>query len=254
MGLIKEPWEIAMMRHSGGRLAEVGALLREAIRPGVSTLALDELAERAMRAKGAVPSFKGYVVGNATYHHSICASLNHRVVHGIPDEVEIVEGDLVSIDIGLIYGGYHADHAFSVVAGAASPVAQRLIDATERAMLLEIGAAVAGNRMGDIGHACQAHVEPLGYGVVTEYVGHGIGRAMHERPSVPNVGKRAQGQLLKQGMCLAIEPMITQGKSDTQVLSDGWTVVTRDGKLSAHFEHTVAIGPKGAEILTRLPD
>ncbi len=252
MSLVKEPWEVAMMRHSGRRLAEVAAILREAVRPGVSTLELDQLAEKAIRDRGSIPSFKGYVVAGLTFHHSICASPNDRVVHGIPNATPLKDGDIVSIDVGLIYGGYHADHAFTVAVGTASKSALELIERTERSLELAIAATVPGNKVGDVGHAVQTYIEGFGYGVVKEYVGHGIGRAMHERPSVPNFGRQRQGQLIKEGMALAIEPMINLRGAATRVLNDGWTVVTEDGSLSAHFEHTIAVGPKGAEILTKL--
>jgi methionyl aminopeptidase len=252
VGLVKEPWEIAMMRHSGRRLAEVVALLRESVRPGVSTLELDTIAEKAIRDRGSIPSFKGYKVGPVTFHHTICASPNEQVVHGIPNDKPLVDGDVISIDVGLIYGGYHADSAFTVAIGKPSDKIRVLIDETERSLAFGAAQAIDGNRIGDIGNAIQRHVERLGFGVVREYVGHGIGRAMHEKPSVPNYGKARQGQLLKVGMCLAIEPMVTLGKHDTRVLRDGWTVVTADGSTAAHFEHTVVISPKGPEILTVL--
>lgn len=252
MSQIKEPWELAMMRQSGRRLAEVAALLREAVRPGVTTLELDELAEQAVRQRGAVPSFKGYKVGPNTFHHTICASPNEQVVHGIPNEVALEVGDLISIDVGLIYGGYHSDSAFTVYVGDPPPHVKRLIDETERSLYEGMARATPGNRIGDIGFAVQSVIEPNKFGIIRDYVGHGIGRLLHEQPSVPNYGKPGKGQLLKEGMCLAIEPMITLGGEATRVLGDGWTVVTRDGSLAAHFEHTVAITPKGPEILTVL--
>jgi methionyl aminopeptidase len=253
LALVKEPWELALMRHSGRRLAEVAMLLREAVRPGVSTLELDELAEKAVRARGAVPNFKGYKVGPHTFHHTICASPNEVVVHGIPNERPLQVGDLISIDVGLIYGGYHADHAFTVYLGEMPPRVKQLLEVTEASLYRGVAAAIENNKIGDLGHAIQSHVEANGFGVVREYVGHGIGRLMHEKPSVPNYGKPHQGQLLKNGMVLAIEPMVTMGRHETQVRRDGWTVVTADGSLAAHFEHTVAITPRGPEILTAPP-
>jgi methionyl aminopeptidase len=252
VALVKEPWELALMRHSGRRLAQIAIQLREAVRPGVTTLELDELAEKLIRGCGAVPSFKGYRVGPNTFHHTICASPNEQVVHGIPNEKPLKNGDLISIDVGLIYGGYHADHAFTVYVGEMPPRVKKLLEVTEASLYKGVAAALENNKIGDVGHAIQSFVEPNGFGVVREYVGHGIGRLMHEKPSVPNYGKPHQGQLLKAGMCLAIEPMVTMGRHETKVLSDGWTVITADGSLAAHFEHTVAITPKGPEILTVL--
>jgi methionyl aminopeptidase len=255
MAMVKDPWELALMRKSGGRLAEVAAALREAVRPGITTWELDEIAEREIHRRSGIPSFKGYTAGGSTpFPATICASRNDRVVHGFPDDVPLVEGDIVSIDVGLVYCGYHADSAFTVAVGEVAPSVRRLLDETERSLYEGIARARPGNRIGDIGHAIQSHIDPLGFGIVREYVGHGIGRLMHEAPSVPNYGKPAKGQLLKEGMCLAVEPMITMGGHATRVLDDGWTVVTRDGSLAAHFEHTVAISPRGPEILTVLEE
>lgn len=241
------------MRQSGRRLAEVSAILREAVRPGVSTRELDAIAEREIRTRNGVPSFKGYTAGgNRPYPATICASRNSQVVHGIPDEVALKDGDIISIDVGLVYGGYHADSAFTVGVGVLADDVRRLLDETERSLYVGIARARPGNRVGDIGHAIQSHIDPLGYGIVREYVGHGIGRLMHEAPSVPNYGKPAKGHLLKEGMCLAIEPMITMGGHETRVLEDDWTVETVDGSLAAHFEHTIAVTPRGPEILTVL--
>lgn len=242
------------MRQAGRRLAEVSALLREAVRPGVTTAELDELAERAIRARAAVPSFKGYKPSGmpSPFPATICASPNEQVVHGFPSETPLVDGDIVSIDMGLIYGGYHADCAFTVAVGSVPDGIRALLDATEKSMYKGVASAVPGKRIGDIGHAIQSFIEPHGYGVVREYVGHGIGRSLHEAPSVPNYGKAGKGQLLKEGMVLAIEPMVTQGGYKTKVLKDGWTVVTVDGSLAAHFEHTIAVTPKGPEVLTAL--
>ncbi|MEQ1501405.1 MAG: type I methionyl aminopeptidase [Myxococcota bacterium] len=253
MATVKDPWELALMRQSGRRLAEVAAVLRESVRPGLSTRDLDAIAEREIRGRSGVPSFKGYTAGgNRPYPATICASKNEQVVHGIPDDVPLVDGDIVSIDVGLVYGGYHADSAFTIAVGEVPARVRQLLDETERSLYEGIARARPGNRVGDIGHAIQAHIDPFGYGIVREYVGHGIGRLMHEAPSVPNYGRPAKGHLLKEGMCLAVEPMITMGSHETRLLEDGWTVVTVDGSLAAHFEHTIAVTPRGPEILTVL--
>lgn len=251
---VKDPWELNLMRNSGRRLAEVAALVREAVRPGVSTLELDEVADTAIRERGSLPSFKGYRAGGVgvPYPRTICSSVNDQVVHGIPDDRPLVEGDIVSLDFGLVYGGYHADMAFTVPVGSVREEVQRLLDVTEQSLYEGVARAVAGNRVGDIGNAIETQVRPHGFGIIRDYVGHGIGRAMHELPSVPNFGKPRQGQLLREGLCLAIEPMITLGGHKTRVCKDGWTVVTLDGSLAAHFEHTIAITPRGPEILTVL--
>ncbi len=240
------------MRQSGKRLAEVVAELREATRIGVTPRELDELAERAVRRLGAVPSFKGYQVGPYVFPATICSSPNDWVVHGIPDERPLEDGDVISIDVGLVYMGYHSDCAFTVALGDVPPAVTRLLDVAERSLYEGVASAVSGNRIGDIGHTIQSYVEPNGFGVVREYVGHGIGRQLHEKPSVPNYGKPGRGAPIKAGMCIAIEPMATVGSHRTKVLEDGWTVVTADGSIAAHFEHTVVVTPKGPEIVTTL--
>lgn len=254
MALVKDPWELALMRQSGRRLAEVVAMLRESVRPGVTTAELDERAEAMVRKLGGVPSFKGYRImdGIVPFPGTICASPNEQVVHGFPSERPLESGDLISIDVGLVYGGYHSDCAFSVAVGEVPDEVRRLLDVTEQSLYEGIAQAKPGHRIGDIGHAIQAHIQPHGFGIVREYVGHGIGRRLHEQPSVPNYGKPGHGNLLKSGMVIAIEPMVTLGDYRTRVLDDGWTVVTVDGSLAAHFEHTVAITPKGPEVLTVL--
>ena len=248
MGRAKDPWELALMRQSGRRLAEVSAIVREAVRPGITTRELDEIAEREILKRGGKSNFKGYKAGGLVPFPAVIC------VHGIPNDEPLVEGDLLSVDLGLIYGGYHSDTAFSVGVGKITPERQRLLDETERSLYLGIAMARAGQRTGDIGHAIQNHIEPLGYGIVEAFVGHGIGRQMHEHPPVPNVGRAGQGAVLSEGHCLAIEPMVTLGSGDTRVLDDDWTVVTTDGSLAAHFEHTIAVTPRGPEILTVLED
>ncbi len=253
MGLVKDPWELTVMRQSGRRLAEVAVVLREHVKAGVTTGELDELAEREIRARGSVPSFKGYKAGGEIpFPGTICASPNEQVVHGFPDDRALKAGDIISIDMGLVYAGYHADCAFTVAIGDVSDEVQRLLDETERSLHEGIARATSGNRIGDIGHAIQSYIEPHGFGIIRDFVGHGIGRALHERPSVPNFGDPNQGNLLKPGMCLAIEPMVTLGDFRVDMLDDGWTVVTADGSLAAHFEHTIVVTPRGPEILTVL--
>jgi len=252
---LKADWELAAMRSSGRRLAEVGARLRETVTVGISTVDLDRIADEMIRNMGAIPAFKGYAVeGAPPFPATICASPNEQVVHGIPTETALEEGDLISIDMGLHFGGYYADHAFSVVVGSVDGKVQRLLDVTEQSLYNGIAAAKAGARIGDIGHAIENTIRPDGFGIVRQYVGHGIGRALHERPSVPNYGKQNTGDLIKPGMCLAIEPMVTLGTWKTKTLKDFWTVVTADGSLAAHFEHTIAITPNGTEILTVLDE
>lgn len=242
------------MRDNGRRLAEVAALLREHLRPGVTTLDLDALAEERIRAMGALPSFKGYVVEKVPFPGTICASFNEQVVHGIPSSRVVRDGDVLSIDMGLSFGGYHVDSSFTVAVGQVTARIQELLDITRKSLYVGIAEARPGRRVGDIGHAIETTVKPHGFGIVRQLVGHGIGRALHERPSVPNYGKPNTGDLLKPGMCLAIEPMITLGGWKTKLLKDAWTVVTCDGSIAAHFEHTVAVTPTGPEILTILND
>jgi methionyl aminopeptidase len=250
--LIKEPWELGVMRTAGKKLAEIVASLRERVVVDMPTLEIDRITEDAIIAAGARPAFKGYRVGKATFPATICVSINEQVVHGIPSKRRLRAGDLVSLDFGLVYGGYYADTAFSMAIGAVDEQTSRLLDITERALYEAVARARVNNRIGDIGHAVQSYCESRGLGVVTQFVGHGIGRKLHEEPSVPNFGKAGTGYLLKPGMVLAIEPMITLGSPRTRILSDDWTVVTEDGSRAAHFEHTVAITPSGPEILTAL--
>ena len=237
------------MREAGRVVAETKAVLAEAIKPGITTGELDRIAAQHIARLGAKPSFKGYM----GYPATICVSLNEEVVHGIPSRRRIIrEGDIVSIDVGAVVGGFHGDSAFTVGVGEIPNETQRLIEATKESLRLGIEQARAGARIGDISAAVQGHAEGLGYGVVRQYVGHGIGRALHEEPQVSNYGPPGRGHLLRPGMTLAIEPMLNIGGWETVQLDDGWTVVTADGSLSAHFEDTVALTENDAQVLTAL--
>ena len=235
------------MREAGRVTAEVLALVSAAVAPGVSTLALDTIAHNETRLRGAVPAFLGY----RGYPGSICASVNEEIVHGIPRADRVLrDGDIISIDFGAILAGYYGDSAVTVPVGHVSPRARKLLQVTEEALRIAIAHVQIGNRIGDLGASVQRYVEQNGFSVVRKYVGHGIGRRMHEAPEVPNFGEPNQGVLIKPGLVLAIEPMVNVGTWETKELEDGWTVTTADGKLSAHFEHTVAATDAGPEILT----
>jgi len=234
------------MRAAGRVVAEMHSEIRAAIRPGVSTADLDRVGRDVLERRGARSNFLGY----HGYPAVICASPNDVVVHGIPNTTPLEEGDIVSIDCGAIIEGWHGDAAFTIAVGDVSEEAVQLIEVTRQSMMAGIAAMVDGGRMGDVGHAVQTVAEAPGFSVVEEYVGHGIGLAMHEKPEVPNVGRAGKGLKLKRGMTLALEPMVTVGSSETNVLEDGWTVVTVDGSLAAHWEHTIAITDSGPEILT----
>jgi len=243
---LKSAAEIARMREAGRILAQVMEQVRQYIRPGVTTAELDALAEELIRQRGAIPSFKGYRGFPAT----ACISVNEEVVHGIPGPRVLREGDIVSLDMGTIWQGYQADMAITVGVGEISPEARRLIEVTQEALRAAIAQAHPGKRLGDISWAIQRTAERHGYNVVREYTSHGIGREMHEDPQILNFGRPGRGIRLRRGMTFALEPMLTMGDWHTRVLDDGWTVVTADGKLSAHFEHTIAIGENGPEVLT----
>jgi methionyl aminopeptidase len=250
--------EIDKMRRAGRIVAEVLALIESELRPGISTAELDALAERHIRRAGAVPSFKGYLGGGrygkgpGAFPASICISLDDEVVHGIPGEREVREGQLVSIDAGAIQDGWHGDAARTFVVGQVSPEARELVDTTRLAMMAGIAAAVPGNTIWDIGAAVEDVANAGSYGIVRHFVGHGIGTQMHEDPQVPNYRAGSKGIRLQPGVCLAIEPMLTLGRDDVYVKRDGWTVATRDGSLAAHFEHTIAITDEGPTILTTI--
>jgi len=239
--------EIEIMREAGRISARALRLVGESVKPGVSTAELDEIAESAIRAAGAVPAFKGYHGFPAT----LCTSLNSQVVHGIPSpKVVLAEGDILSVDVGAVLEGYYGDNARTFAVGSISVEARSLLETTAASLDAGIAQCRPGNRLYDIGAAVQRVAEAAGFGVVREYVGHGIGRAMHEDPNVPNYGTAGTGPRLEPGMVLAIEPMINAGSHQVDALDDGWTVVTRDGSLSAHFEHTVAVTADGPLVLT----
>jgi len=249
---LKSPDEIAIMSRASRVVAEVLEALREQVRPGVTTAELDRFADAFIVARGGIPAFKGYRVRDQVYRHALCVSVNEAVVHGIPSGRVLKEGDIVGLDVGVIVDGYYGDAAITVPVGAISERTQRLLQVTEESLHKGIAQAVVGNRISDISHAVQAHAEVAGFSVVTEFVGHGIGRKLHEEPQVPNYGEPGKGPRLKVGMTLAIEPMINMGRPETTHLSDGWTAVTKDGSLSAHFEHTIVVTNDGPNILTRL--
>jgi methionyl aminopeptidase len=247
--VIKSRAELAKMRDAGRIVAEILELLKERVKAGVTTLELDRLAEDECRKRQARPAFKGY----AGFPYSICASPDEKVVHGFPDQQPLLEGSILSIDFGVIYRGFYGDSAFTVGVGGLSEKTQHLIDTTRLSLDLAIKQVLPGNYLSDISRAVQACAEKEGFSVVREFVGHGIGRALHEEPQIPNfVSGNEKGPQLKPGMTLAIEPMINEGKAGIKILGDGWTAVTQDGRLSAHFEHTVAITDAGADILTRI--
>ncbi|MBP7033024.1 MAG: type I methionyl aminopeptidase, partial [Syntrophobacterales bacterium] len=236
------------MKKSNALVAAILEELRKKIKPGVKTIELDRLSEEMALKKGARPAFKGY----RGYPYSLCTSVNSEVVHGMPSERELKEGDIISLDFGILHGGYYGDAAVTVPVGQITPAAKRLLAVTEEALYRGIAEARAGNRIGDISAAIQGHAEAAGFSVVRDLVGHGIGRSLHEDPQVPNYGTSGRGIELKTGMVFAIEPMVNEGTYRVDVLRDGWTVVTADGKLSAHFEHSVAITENGPVILSRI--
>ncbi|AET65985.1 methionine aminopeptidase, type I [Desulfosporosinus orientis DSM 765] len=244
---LKNASQIARMRNAGRIVAETLALIREHAKPGVTTLELDRIAEKYIRSQGAIPAFKGYNGFPAT----LCTSVNEQVVHGIPGLRILESGDIISIDCGALKDGYFGDAAVTLPIGDVNADIQRLLKVTEESLMLGIAKANVGNRLYDVSNAVQTHVEGNGFSVVRDYVGHGIGKAMHEDPQIPNFGKPGRGPRLEVGMALAIEPMVNMGTYEVQTLKDRWTVVTKDKRPSAHFEHTVAITENGLEILTR---
>ena len=241
------------MRQAGQIVAEVLERMRKWVAPGVVTAELDALAEESIRNRNAIPSFKGYPPGSPhPFPASICASVNAELVHGIPGSRVLKEGDIISIDVGAILDGYHSDAAITLPVGQVDPDVQRLLNVTEGALSAGAAAARTCNHSGDISAAIQQYVESREYNVVREYTGHGIGREMHEDPQVPNFGRSGQGVRLRKGITIALEPMVLAGGKDVRMLEDHWTVVSCDGKLTAHFEHTIVVTDGEAEILTRL--
>ena len=248
MVIIKSPREIELMREAGRIVAIAHQVASTAIRPGISTKELDEIIEAAILANGATPSFKHY----EGFPAATCISVNEVVVHGIPSSKQILkEGDIISIDIGANYKGYHCDSAWTYPCGEISESKQRLLEGSKASLFKGLEMAKPGNRLSDISHAIQVEAESRGFSVVREFVGHGIGSRLHEEPPIPNYGLPGRGITLRKGMTLAIEPMINLGAKEIKILEDGWTTVTRDGKPSAHFEHTILITDSGFEILTQ---
>ena len=248
MVVLKTGRELKVMREACRISAEALKLAGSAVEPGVTTAELDKIAENYILSQGAVPNFKNY----NGYPATACISINNEVIHGIPSNKRVIKaGDIVSIDLGAKFEGYHGDNAATFACGDISPEAKRLIDTTRESLYQGIAAAVSGGRLGDIGAAVQQYVEQRGYSVVRQFVGHGIGTSLHEAPEVPNFGTHGRGIRLMPGMTLAIEPMINMGGYDVKVMPDGWTVLTKDGSLSAHFEHTIVITPDGPQIMTK---
>jgi methionyl aminopeptidase len=251
MIVLKSAEEIEVMRRANAIVAEILAELHSRVRPGVATGALDRIAEELTRRQNARPAFKGYEVGGRVFPRSVCTSINDEVVHGIPSDKRVLQaGDIIGLDFGVCYQGYYGDAAMTVPVGTSSPEDERLMRITQESLLAGIQEVGVGKRIGDVSAAIQTHVEREGFSVVRDFVGHGIGRRLHEDPQVPNFGTRDRGIRLRAGMVLAIEPMVNAGVPDVVVKEDGWTAVTRDGRRSAHFEHSVAITESGPIVLS----
>ncbi|EJS46793.1 TPA: type I methionyl aminopeptidase [Bacillus thuringiensis] len=248
MIICKTPREIEIMREAGRIVALTHQELKQHITPGITTKELDQIAEKTIQKYGATPSFKGY----NGFPGSICASVNEELVHGIPGKRKLKEGDIISIDIGAKYNGYHGDSAWTYPVGNISESVQKLLDVTEKSLYLGLEQVKPGERLSNISHAVQTHAEENGFSIVREYVGHGIGQDLHEDPQIPHYGPPNRGPRLKSGMVICVEPMVNQGRRYVKTLSDDWTVVTVDGKWCAHFEHTIALTEAGYEILTTL--
>lgn len=249
---LKSPREIEIMRRANVIVAEVLQELKRRVVPGVTTLDLDAVAEDLTLKKNAIPAFKGYSVAGRVYPRCLCASINEEIVHGIPSNRALREGDIVGLDYGVIFEGFYGDSAITVGVGKVSAEARRLMDVTEQSLYKGIEQLHEGKRLGDLGAAVQKVAESAGYSVVRAFVGHGIGKKLHEEPPVPNYGEPERGLRLKEGMVLAIEPMVNIGGYEVEIKDDGWTAVTKDGSLAAHFEHSVAITKDGPFILSRI--
>jgi methionyl aminopeptidase len=249
---LKSPREIEIMRRANAIVAEVLQELKRRVAPGVTTLDLDALAEEMTLKRNAIPAFKGYSVAGRVYPCCLCASINEEIVHGIPSHRALREGDIIGLDYGVIYEGFYGDSALTVGVGKVSEDAQRLMDVTERSLYTGIEQLHEGKRLGDLGAAVQKVAESAGFSVVRAFVGHGIGKRLHEEPPVPNYGEPERGLRLKEGMVLAIEPMVNIGGHEVEIKEDGWTAVTKDGSLAAHFEHSVAITKDGPYILSQI--
>jgi methionyl aminopeptidase len=249
---LKSAREIEIMRRANVIVAEVLQELKKRVAPGVTTLELDAIAEEFTLKKNAIPAFKGYNVAGRIYPRCLCASVNDEIVHGIPSNRALREGDIIGLDYGVIYEGFYGDSAITVGVGKVSEEAQRLMDVTEQSLYRGIEELVDGKRLGDLGAVVQRIAESAGYSVVRAFVGHGIGKKLHEEPPVPNYGEPDRGLRLKEGMVLAIEPMVNAGSYEVEIKEDGWTAVTKDGRLAAHFEHSVAITKNGPYILSQL--
>ena len=247
MMTIKNEAEIQKMEAAGQLVAYIHSRIEPLIQPGVTTRELDDIARDIIKERGAKSSFLGY----HGYPAHICTSVNDEIVHGIPGKRRLNDGDIISVDVGVILDGFNGDSAWTYAVGAISPEAALLMEQTEEALNRAVAAAATGNRLGAIGYAVESYARPLGRGIVRDYGGHGIGRAMHEDPHVPNIGSPDRGVILRTGLTLAIEPMLTNGSEETKVMRDGWTVKTKDGSVSTHFEHTVAVTPEGGRVLTR---
>lgn len=241
MIILKTPEEVELMAMASKLVAEAQQVIVKEVKPGVTTLQLDKLAEAYIRDGGGVPAFKGY----RNFPNTLCASVNDQVVHGIPSSRALQEGDIIGLDLGAIVKGFYGDAAVTIPVGPVPSHVAKLVQVTEESLTKGIERAVVGNRLSDISHAIQTHAETAGYSVVRDFVGHGIGRQLHEEPQVPNYGRPGQGPRLQAGMVLAIEPMVNMGGAEVRVLDDEWTAVTQDGSLSAHFEHTIAVQPSG---------